>query len=58
MPALGRKRQVDLYEFEDSVFYRVSSRTARATQINPVLKSSPSTLYRKKKKGLSSCLLL
>jgi hypothetical protein len=32
----GRGRQ--LSEFEDSLVYRVSSRTARATQRNPVLK--------------------
>jgi hypothetical protein len=31
IPALGRKKQVDLYEFKASLVYRVSSRTARAT---------------------------
>jgi hypothetical protein len=41
IPALGKQRQVD---FEVSLVYRVSSRTARATQRNPVLK--------KKKVGL------
>jgi hypothetical protein len=30
---------VDLCEFEASLVYRVSSKTARATQRNPVLKS-------------------
>ena len=30
---------VDLYEFEDSLIYRVSSRTARATQRNPIMKN-------------------
>jgi hypothetical protein len=34
-PALGRQRQV-FSEFEASLVYRVSSRTARATQKNPV----------------------
>jgi hypothetical protein len=34
-----RQRQVDLYEFKASLVYRVSSRTARATQRNPVLKN-------------------
>jgi hypothetical protein len=34
-PALERQRQVDLCEFEASLVYRVSSRTARATQRNP-----------------------
>ena len=29
IPALGKLRQVDLSEFEDSLVYRVSSRTAR-----------------------------
>jgi hypothetical protein len=32
IPALRRQRQVDLYELEASLVYRVSSRTARATQ--------------------------
>ena len=39
IPALGKQRQEDLCEFEDSLVYRVSFRTARATQRNPV--SSP-----------------
>jgi hypothetical protein len=33
----GRDRQIS--EFEASLVYRVSSRTARATQRNPVLKN-------------------
>jgi hypothetical protein len=33
----GRGRQIS--EFEDSLVYTVSSRTARATQKNPVLKN-------------------
>jgi hypothetical protein len=33
----GRGRQIS--EFEASLVYRVSSRTARATQRNPVLKN-------------------
>jgi hypothetical protein len=37
VPALGRQRQEDLCEFEASLVYRVSPRTARATQRNPVL---------------------
>jgi hypothetical protein len=36
-PALARQRQVDLSEFKASVVCRVSSRTARATQRNPIL---------------------
>ena len=36
---LGRQREVDLCEFEVSLVYRASSRTARAvTQRNPVPK--------------------
>jgi hypothetical protein len=30
--AIGRQRQVDLYEFKANLIYRVSSRTAKATQ--------------------------
>ena len=32
IPALSRQRQEDLYEFEASLIYKVSSRIARATQ--------------------------
>jgi hypothetical protein len=34
--ALGKQRQADLYEFETSLGYRVSFKTAKATQRNPV----------------------
>ena len=35
--ALGRQRQVALYEFEASLVYRMTSRTgSKATQRNPV----------------------
>jgi hypothetical protein len=37
IPALRRQGQADLCEFEASLVYRVSFRTARATQRNPVL---------------------
>jgi hypothetical protein len=33
---VGRQRQAYLYEMEASLFYRVSSRTARLTQRNDV----------------------
>jgi hypothetical protein len=36
IPALGRQRQVDLYEFKTNLVYKVSS---RATQRYPVLGS-------------------
>ena len=40
-PALRRQRQADLYEFEASLVYIVSSRTVRAvTHRNPVLKTT------------------
>ena len=39
IPALGRQRQVDLCEFKASLVYRGSSRTAKATQRNPVWKN-------------------
>jgi hypothetical protein len=38
LPALGRQKQADLCEFEASLIYRVSSRTARAIHRNPVSK--------------------
>ena len=38
IPALVRQRQADLCEFKASLVYRVSSRTGKATQRNPVLK--------------------
>jgi hypothetical protein len=38
IPALGRQRQVDFWEA--SLVYRVSSRTARAIQRNPVSKKT------------------
>ena len=47
IPALGKQRQVDLCGFEVSLVYRMSSRPARATQRNPVLK--------KKKERNHSC---
>ena len=38
IPALGRQRQAN--EFKASLVYRVSSRKARTTQRNPVLKQT------------------
>ena len=38
IPALRTWRQLDLYAFEVTLIYRVSSRTARTTQRNPVSK--------------------
>ena len=39
IPALGRQREADLYEFKDSLDNGVSSRTAKDTQRNHVSKS-------------------
>jgi hypothetical protein len=44
----GRGRRIS--EFEPSLFYRVSSRTARATQRNPVLKKQKQKQNKTKKK--------
>jgi hypothetical protein len=44
----GRGRWIS--EFEASLGYRVSSRTARATQRNPVSKNKTTTITRKKPK--------
>jgi len=41
IPALGRQKQADLRELEVSLVFRVSSRTARSTQRNPVSQSKP-----------------
>jgi hypothetical protein len=39
VPLLGRQKQVNFFEFEASLVYRVSSRTANARQRDPVLKN-------------------
>ena len=49
IPALGRQKQENLCEFEASLVYRVSSRTARATQRNPV-STNKQTKHRNKQK--------
>lgn len=40
IPALGRQRPTNLCESEASLVYRVSSRTATATQRNPISKTN------------------
>jgi hypothetical protein len=45
----GRGRQIS--EFQDSLVYRVSSRTASATQRNPVLKEKKNKKQKTKKKS-------
>ena len=51
IPALGRKRQVDLCEFETSLVYRASSRTAgTVTQRNPVSNKNKNKKQKKEEK--------
>jgi hypothetical protein len=45
----GRGRQIS--EFEASLVYRVSSRTAKATQRNPVSKKTKKRKKKKEKEG-------
>ena len=47
-PGLGRQRQADLCEFEASLVYRMSSRTARTTQRNQLKKQKDEQADRKK----------
>jgi hypothetical protein len=49
-PVLGRQRQVDFCEFKTSIVYKLSFRTARGTQRNPVLK-------KKKTKNKKRCCI-
>ena len=49
-PSPGWQRQVDLCEFEAGLIYRTSSRTARATERNLVLKNK-----KQNKTSQSSC---
>jgi hypothetical protein len=48
IPALQRQRQADS-EFEASMVYKVSSRTARTIQRNPVLKKQTNKQTNKKR---------
>jgi hypothetical protein len=49
----GRGRWIS--EFEASLVYKVSSRTARATQKNPVLKNQKKKKKKRKKKKPNPC---
>jgi hypothetical protein len=51
IPALGRQRQADLCEFDASLVYKVSFRTARATQRNPVYKNQKNQSNKQTKKN-------
>jgi hypothetical protein len=43
VPALKRQRQMNVYEFEATLVYKVNSRIARAMQKNPVSKNQKPT---------------
>jgi hypothetical protein len=45
IPAFRRQRLVDLCELEASLIYRATSRTAKATQRNPVLKEKHTCIH-------------
>ena len=49
-PLIRRQRQMELCEFKGSLVYRVSSRTAKATQRNLVLKNQLVNYLTKKTK--------
>jgi hypothetical protein len=49
----GRGRQIS--EFEASLVYRVSSRIARATQRNPVLKNKNKQQQQQQKRNRARC---
>jgi hypothetical protein len=49
----GRGRQIS--EFEASLVYKVSSRTARDTQRNPVSGNQKKKIKEKEKKALAAC---
>jgi hypothetical protein len=55
-PSTGEGRGRWISEFEASLVYRVSSRTARATQRNPVLKNK--TKQNKTKQNKTSFLVI
>ena len=48
IPALRRQRQAECNEFKASLVYRVSSRTARVTQRNPVSKKNKTNKNQKR----------
>jgi hypothetical protein len=56
MPVLGGQRQVDPCEFLASLVYILSSRPARATQIDPISKSKTKVLTKASSKWeLTEC---
>lgn len=57
-PVLGRQRQVGSLAFKASLVYRVSSRTAKAIQKNPVLKNQKKQTNKTQKEWSFKKLLL
>ena len=59
IPALRRQRGRQISEFEFSLDYKVSSRTARAKQRNPVSKNKQTNKQKTNKRGgiISLCTL-
>ena len=56
IPALERQRQVDLCDWEASLVYRLSSRTARAKQRNnPVSETKGVKKIKRKRKKKGRC---
>ena len=47
IPAFRRQKQMNLCEFETSLVYRVSSRTAKTTEIKPISKNRKRRTRRK-----------
>jgi hypothetical protein len=50
LSALGRQRQADLCEFEASLVYRVTSKTARGTQRSNISKQNKTKKQQTNKK--------
>ena len=49
-PSTGRQRQVGLFEFKANMVYRISPKTAKATQRNPVSKTKTKQTKQKQQK--------
>jgi hypothetical protein len=57
IPALERQKQVGLWEFETSLIYKACSKTARATQKNPISKKKKATKKKAKDYGMKCEIL-
>jgi hypothetical protein len=54
----GRDRQISEFEFEASLVYKVSSRTARTIQRNPVSKKKRKRKRKRKKEKKKKCIVV